>query len=340
MLSNGNVIIAIYVDDMLLFGRSLKDIETVKAFIRAKFQAKDLGEAKVCLGIRITRDRKNRTLRIDQSAYTRNILRRFQAENLTSVSTPMETSAQSRLAEDGEDFDAQRYQQAVGGLMHLLHTRPELTFAVGKVCQYSAKPWTNHWTAVVRIFRYIKPTIAWGIEYGAERGTMKVVGYSDSDYAGDKRDRKSTMGYVFVLGGGAIAWSSQKVKSVTTSTTEAEYMGLGHATKHAIWTRKLLADAGQDEGEIIVLGDNEPSLNLVRNPGYHARSKHIDIQYHFVHDELEKGTVKFEYCPSEDMLADGMTKPLARPAFEDQRRRLGIVEVSVSDHGQGQVRAE
>ena len=117
-------------------------------------------------------------------------------------------------------------------------------------------------------------------------------------------------------------------------------MGLGHATKHAIWTRKLLADAGQDEGEIIILGDNEPSLNLVRNPGYHARSKHIDIQYHFVHDELEKGTVKFEYCPTEDMLADGMMKPLARPAFEDQRRRLGIVEVSVSDHGQGQVRAE
>ena len=89
--------------------------------------------------------------------------------------------------------------------MHLLHTRLELTFAIGKVCQYSVKLWTNYWTAVVRIFCYIKPTIDWGIEYRVERGTMKVVGYLDSDYAGDKRNRKSMMGYVFVLGGGAIA---------------------------------------------------------------------------------------------------------------------------------------
>ena len=106
--------------------------------------------------------------------------------------------------------------------MHLLHTCPELAFAIGKVSQYNAKPRTNHWTAVVRILRYIKLTTDWGIEYGAKREPTKVVGYSDSDYAADKRDRKSTMGYVFVLGGGAIAWSSQKVKSVTTSTTEAE----------------------------------------------------------------------------------------------------------------------
>jgi len=116
----------------------------MKAFIRVKFQAKDLGEAKVCLGIHITRDQKNRILCIDQSAYTHNILQRFQAENLTSSSMPIETSAQSQLAEDEEDFDAQRYQQAVEGLMHLLHMCLELTFTIGKVCQYSAKPQINH----------------------------------------------------------------------------------------------------------------------------------------------------------------------------------------------------
>src|SRR5438046_9861157 len=116
--------------------------------------------------------------------------------------------------------------------MHLLHICSELSFAIGKAYQYSTKLWTNYWTTIVRIIYYIKLTTNWGIEYGAEQETTKVVGYSDSDYASDKRDRKSTIGYVFILRGGVITWSSQKVKSVTTSTTEAEYIGLDHVTKH------------------------------------------------------------------------------------------------------------
>ena len=106
-------------------------------------------------------------------------------------------------------------------------------------------------------------------------------------------------------------------------------MALGNATKHAIWTQRLLADVRQDPNEkgILVYCDNDSSLRLVRNPGYHSRTKHIDVQYHFIHDEFEKGTVKFEFCPTADMLADGMTKPLPKPAFQDKRTRIGLTNV-------------
>jgi hypothetical protein len=161
------------------------------------------------------------------------------------------------------------------------------------------------------------------------------VGYSDSDFAGDREDRKFTMGYVFLVAGGAIAWSSQKARSVATSTTEGEYIALGHAIKHAIWMRKLLADIKRDQEKILVYEDNELCLRHVRNPAYHSKTKHIDVQYNFVRDEVEKGVVNLEYCPTGDMLADGMTKSLPRVAFEDKRRRLGILEVRGGKHGGG-----
>ena len=148
---NGHVIIAIYVNNMLLFGKSLKEVKIVKALIARKFQVKDLGEASVCLGIHISRDRKNRILRIDQSAYMRNVVRRFQQSNSPGISTPMAIDAQFTLAEEGNEFKALTYQEAVGSLMHLLHTHLELAFAVGKVSQFSLKPRMNHWTAIIRI---------------------------------------------------------------------------------------------------------------------------------------------------------------------------------------------
>ena len=151
--------------------------------------------------------------------------------------------------------------------MHFLHTYPELSFAIGKVCQYSAELQTNYQTIVVRILYYIKLTVDYEIEYRAKQESTKVVGYSDSDYASDKRDRKSTLGYTFMLGEEAIIWSSQKIKSIVISMTEAEYMGLRYMIKYTIQIRRVLVNTQQDKGEITILGDNKPSLNLIQNLG-------------------------------------------------------------------------
>ena len=121
---------------------------------------------------------------------------------------------------------------------------------------------------------------------------------------------------------------------------KAEYIGLDYAMKYAIWTRKLLADAQQDEGEITILRDNKPSLNLIWNPRYYARFKHIDVQHYFICDELKKGTVRFKYCSTENILADSIIKLLARLVFEDKRKKLGIVEVNVKDYSWEQVQVE
>ena len=217
--------------------------------------------------------------------------------------------------------------------MHLLYMCSDLAFAVRKVSQFSSKPRTNHWTSVIQILQYVNSTITYGIEYKEEIRSVKVIRYSDSNFARDKVDQKSTMGYVFLLEGGAIAWSSWKLKSVATSTTEAKYIALENTTKHAIWTQRLLADihGSQEENGIPVYCDNESSLKLVQNSGYHSRTKHIDVRYHFVRDEFEKGTIKFKYWPTENMLADGMMKPLPRLAFQDKRTRIGLANLQKAD---------
>ena len=120
-------------------------------------------------------------------------------EGSPGSSTPMEVNGLAQLAEGGKVFDTQKYQQVVGSLLHLLYTRPELAFAVGKMCQYSAKPRTNHWTTIIRILRYVKTTIEYGIGYGSDLRSTEVIGYFDSDFAGDREDRKFTMGYAFLL---------------------------------------------------------------------------------------------------------------------------------------------
>lgn len=207
-------------------------------------------------------------------------------------------------------------------------TRADIAYAVNKVAQYCEAPCKAHWTAVRRILQYVKETVEFGIKFGS--GPAQLVGYSDSDYAGDTADRKSTGGHIFFLAGGPVSWRSRKAKSVARSTAEAELQALGDATAEAIWLRRLMADlqghSEESEGPVLINEDNRGAIVLARNGGS-VRAKHIDIQLHFIKDEIEKGVVEVKYCPSDDMLADGLTKPLPGPAFEDHRQRISICSI-------------
>ena len=211
-----------------------------------------------------------------------------------------------------------------------INTRPDIAFAVGKLSQYVVDPARHHEQAMKYLMRYLRSTIKHRLTYKAS-GSNQIIGYADGDYAKDRQDRKSTMGTIFLLGGGPISWSSRKQRSVSTSITEAEYMAVSSGAKQALWLSQLLRDMGFPEcvgsspWTMQLFGDNTGSLDLVKNPCLHERSKHIDVAHHFVRDLQRRGRLQVTYIPSEDMIADGLTKPLPTRDFEAFVKQMGML---------------
>jgi hypothetical protein len=208
-------------------------------------------------------------------------------------------------------------------------TRADLAFVVHKLSQHCHKPCERHWKGIQQVFRYLQGSQAVTLRYAGD--DKKLLGYSDTDYASDASDRKSTMGYVFILCGAAITWASRKQQTISTSTTEAEYVGLCNAAKEAVWIRNFLRDIGRGEyaggtHATRILGDNQGALRLVANPEFHSRSKHIDVQHHYVRELLENGTISVDYIRTTEMAADCLTKPLKKVHLRANLEMLGLKE--------------
>jgi hypothetical protein len=180
------------------------------------------------------------------------------------------------------------------------------------------------------VLRYLAGTVEWGLLFGGrgerEAGSCvsRVVGWCDADYAGCIDSRKSTSGRVFVLNGAAVSWASRKQSTVSTSTTEAEFIAAADACKEALWLRNLVRDFDRHQDTVDIFSDSTCALALIRNPVHHSRAKHIDVQHKFVRDRACRGEVKFMYCPTTEMIADVLTKPLCAPAFERCRKGMGV----------------
>jgi hypothetical protein len=175
------------------------------------------------------------------------------------------------------------------------------------------------------VFRYLRYSKQLGIGYRHIKNDL--IGYSDADFAADGEDRRSTTGYAYILNGGAVTWAARKQQSISTPTTEAKYAALCNASKEAVWVRNLLGHIGQGtQGAVRILGDNQGALKLVANPEFHARSKHIDVQYHYVRELVEDGVVSVEYIPTTEMAADCLTKPLKKALFEANLKALGMIK--------------
>lgn len=322
-------IIALYVDDVLVTGPNRADIQRIKDALNAKFHMTDLGPYAYYLGMTVTRDRTNRTIRLGQAGYVERVLRDNGMWDAKPVATPMETTIKLEPAEDGYEAtpkDKLRYQSAVGSLMYaMLGTRPDLAYAVSVVSRYAHNPTKRHWGAVKRIFQYLKGTLNFQLTF---QGTLSsLIGYTDSDWAGDTATRRSTSGYVFNVGSAAISWSSKRQATVALSTCEAEYIGQTQATKEAIWLRSLLTSLQPNSNAletVIIYGDNQGAIALAKDPRSHGRTKHIEIGNHFCREKVADKTVAFEYTPTDKQVADGLTKALARDKFEVFREAIGL----------------
>ncbi|KAJ8503716.1 hypothetical protein OPV22_004602 [Ensete ventricosum] len=213
--------------------------------------------------------------------------------------------------EDGTGLtNARYYRSLVGGLIYLTHTRPDITFSVGVVSRFMQSPSKHHLGAVKRILRYIAGTTNYGIWY-SHNFKYKLFGFTDSDWAGDLDDRKSTSGNIFSLGSGAISWSSKKQATTALSTSEAEYVAATSAACQAIWLRRLLEDLHQKQIDATeIFCDNKSTIALAKNPTFHGRTKHIEIRYHFIRDLVADGAITMKYCGTDEQVADILTKSL------------------------------
>lgn len=320
------ILIGLYVDDMLILSKDPSDIDRVVKGIQKRWKIKDLGEVNMILGIRVTRDRKNRRIFLDQEGYIDEIVKRFQLEQAAPYSTPATIDRAALIKGDGSESEADQhlYQRGVGSLAWVaICTRPDIAYAWGQLSQSCARPTVRNWNGVLHAIRYLKKTRSFRLSFGGIGGDMPpyLRGYSDSDYAGDHTDRQSVSGHIFMLNMGPISWTSAKQRCVATSTTEAEYIALCEASKQGQWLRALLQEIGRQKllggrgHQVQIFGDNQASLAIASDPMSHRRTKHIDVRYHYVRQLIAFGKMRVDYVPTADMPADVLTKPLPLPAF-------------------------
>ncbi|KAH9704808.1 hypothetical protein KPL70_011615 [Citrus sinensis] len=290
----------LYVDDILLIGNDIGVLTTIKSWLVKQFDMKDLGEASYILGIKLLRDRKNKTLALSQAVYIDKILARFSMEYSKTGLLLFRhgiTFSKDQSPKTSKEIERMRrvpYVEVVGSLMYAMFcTRPDICFAVGMVSRYQSNPGHEHWTAVKHIMKYLKRTKNYMLVYSGDE--LIPVGYTDSDFMSDKDSRKSTSGYVFTLGSGAISWRSVKQSNIADSTTEAEYVAASEAAKEAVWLRKFLQDlevVPTVTAPLKLFCDNSDAVAQSKEPRNHKKQKHIERKYHLIRDIVQRGDVE------------------------------------------------
>ncbi|XP_045809810.1 uncharacterized mitochondrial protein AtMg00810-like [Trifolium pratense] len=322
---NKVIIVSLYVDDLIFTGNDQELFEKFKTSMEKNFAMTDLGKMRFFLGVEVKQTKEG--IFMFQQKYASEILKRFKMENCNSVCNPIVPGNKLKKDENGTSCDATNYKQMVGCLMYLLATRPDLAFSVCLVARFMERPTEIHVAAVKRILRYLKGTISYGLWYKKQEKD-ELIGWSDSDYAGDLDDRKSTSGYVFMIGSKAVSWSSKKQPIVTLSTTEAEFIAAANCACQAIWLSRLIAHISSDIKECItIFCDNSSSIKLSRNPVMHGRSKHIDVRFHFLRDLTKDGKIQLQHCSFFEQIGDIMTKALSLDNFCRIRELLGLCKL-------------
>lgn len=307
------MIVALYVDDCYLFYR--KDSQCKKKLLEvleSEFNINNLGHIQSYLGVRVTRDRKNKTLTLDQSVYIKSILKRYNMVDCKAVSTPMVPN--NRLLKEDECLNDEQYQyrQLIGSLMYLsVCSRPDIAFACSQLSQFNNCFGKPHWLAAKRLLRYLAGTINYGLHFVKSKELL-LHAYTDADWANDCFDRKSYTGFAIKLGNNIINWESRKQRSVALSSTEAEYMSIADVTKDLCFVKQLLSELVPSvKVHIIVFNDNQSAHKIIENKEIsHKRTKHIDVRYHFIKDLVLKGFMSVKYLCTEKMFADVLTKCL------------------------------
>ncbi|KAM1420476.1 hypothetical protein ACFX2I_002841 [Malus domestica] len=315
----------IYVDDMIITGDDSEEMMKLEQNLAVEFEMKNLGDLKYFLGMEVARS--SRGIFLSQRKYVLDLLKETGMLGCKPVDTPIVEKHYLGIYPDQEPVDKGRYQRLVGRLIYLSHTRPDIAYAVSVVSQFMHSPSVDHMEAVMRILAYLKSAPGKGVLYESH-GHMRIEGFTDADWAGDVTDRRSTSGYFTFVGGNLVTWRSKKQNVVSRSSAEAEYRGMAHGVCEMLWLRKLLESLGFTQKEAMKLYcDNKSAREIAENPVQHDRTKHVEVDRHFIKEKLEKKIVSISFVNSEEQLADVLTHAVCNRRFGESLVKLGMSNI-------------
>ncbi|KAD6455029.1 hypothetical protein E3N88_09735 [Mikania micrantha] len=312
----------IYVDDVIIIGNNLKKIKDTTLFLDNKFSIKDLGPLKFFLGIEVARTDDG--LVLSQRKYTLDILEDTGMMGCRPSSFPMEQNLKLDKCDEEQRVDGQQYRRLVGRLLYLQATRPDITFAVNVLSQFVNDPRESHMEAANRVLRYLKATPGQGILLPKAGGTKLTV-YSDSDWLGCPFTRRSRTGYLLLLGGAPVSWKTKKQSVVSRSSAEAEYRAMAAAVSETLWMRWLLKELDTSPvGPTQLFCDNQAARHIANNPVFHERTKHVEMDCHFVRERIESKEIQTMEIATNMQVADVLTKPLGTQPLRTLLDKLGV----------------
>ncbi|RVW39382.1 Retrovirus-related Pol polyprotein from transposon RE1 [Vitis vinifera] len=322
---NGDLEEEVYMEIPPGFEESMAKNQNLKKYLSEEFEVKDLGNLKYFLGMEVARSRKG--IVVSQRKYILDLLKETGMLGCKPIDTPMDSQKKLGIEKESTPVDRGRYQRLVGRLIYLSHTRPDIGFAVSAVSQFMHSPTEEHMEAVYRILRYLKMTPGKGLFFRKTENRDTEV-YSDADWAGNIIDRRSTSGYCSFVWGNLVTWRSKKQSVVARSSAEAEYRALAQGICEGIWIKRVLSELGQTSSSpILMMCDNQAAISIAKNPVHHDRTKHVEIDRHFITEKVTSETVKLNYVPTKHQTADILTKALPRPNFEDLTCKLGLYDI-------------
>jgi Reverse transcriptase (RNA-dependent DNA polymerase) len=320
----------VYVDDIVLTGNNNIFLNTVVQLLDQQFTKKDLENLHFFLDIEVTPFQQG--LLLTQTKYIYSILDRANMLGAKPINTPMATSAPLSKF-NGEVFqDPSLYRSVVGALQYATITRSEISFAVNRVSQFMHAPTTEHWGAVKRILRYLKGSLNHGLHLQPS-DHLAIHAFIDSDWAGCPDDRMSTAGYLVFFGNNLVSWCSKKQSTVARSTTEAEYRAIAMVTAEVTWLQSLIHELGFDVPSPVLWCDNLGATFLAANLIFHARTKHIELDFHFMREKVAAGTIQVRFICSKNQLVDVLTKPLSVTRFNSLKSKFTVANSTLRLRG-------
>lgn len=317
------IFILLYVDDMLVSCEDSSLAEEVINQISKTFKITNLGKISSYLGVQVEKDQQG-VYHINQKNYIEHILSEYSLMDCKVSNIPMDPGYLKNIPVDEEYLDNNNeYRRMIGSLLYLtINSRPDIAVQVSILSRKVSKPTKRDLTELRRVFKYLKATKDYKLKIGGI-GELFLEGFADSDWAGDVESRKSTSGYVFKFADGLVSWGSRKQQNITLSSTEAEYVALSEACQELEYLLLIFQDLKISDIKVIMREDNQSCLKLLDDKINH-RTRHIDVKYHYVKEVKNSGKAVFEYCQTNEMIADMLTKPLANSKLKYFCEKIGL----------------
>ena len=316
------LVVLVYVDDLVIAGNDHEAICKFKAYLHCCFHMKDLGKLKYFLGVEVARSPTG--IFLCQRKYALDIIAEAGLLRGKPISTPIEENHRLALAHGALLPDPGQYRRLVGRFIYLCFTRPELSYSVHVLSQFMQQPREEHWQAALHVVCYLKGQPGQGVLLRRD-SDLRLYGWCDSDWASCPLTRKSLTGWFVFLGQSPVSWKTKKQHTVSKSSAEAEYRSMANTTCELKWLQGLLSSLGIPHPEPMRLYcDNQAALHIAKNPVFHEWTKHIEVDCHFVRDEILRNRIRPSYVSTHHQLADLFTKALGANQFGSLLSKLGI----------------